>query len=53
MPLKSDFLSMSVINNVESNITVMVFKSVAQALSFIAQTGFKTETVAYFKSTVG
>lgn len=50
---KSDALFSSVINNVESDITVMDFKSAAQALSFIAQTGFKTETVAYFKSTVG
>jgi LCP family protein required for cell wall assembly len=50
---KSDALFSSVINNVESNITVMDFKSAAQALSFIAQTGFKTETIAYFKSTVG
>ena len=50
---KSDDLFSSIINNVESDITVMDFKSASQAFSFIAQTGFKTETVAYFKSTVG
>ena len=50
---KSDALFSSIINNVESDITVLDFKSALQALNFIAQTEFKTETVAYFKSTVG
>ncbi len=50
---KCDDLFSSVINNVESNVTVMDFKSAKEALTFISQSGFKVETVAYFKSTVG
>lgn len=43
----------SIINNVESDVSVMDFKSAGDALTFIAQTGFKVQTVAYFKETVG
>jgi len=50
---KSDDLFSSIINNVESDITVMDFKSANVALTYIAQNGFKVKTVAYFKSTVG
>ena len=50
---KSDDLFSSIINSVESDITVMDFKSAKEALNYIAQTDFKVDTVAYFKSTVG